>query len=156
MRWSPSPSGRLFTRTVNWQLTLDGDAFELVIAGKPLRGSVLHLEAIQIVQGLLWSRLVLPEQGGRNPTLDGLPNEEARNLRRAITEGVERVRRHQRVAQMRLSLPQVIAHLQIWCQHLHTAVLSRFQARASPPIRRQAPLPCSSRREAGRQTRTPL
>lgn len=129
MRWSPSPAGRLLTRSVDWSLSLEDEAFELVIAGKPLRGSLLHLEAIQIVPGLLWSRLVLPEQAGKRTVLDGLPNAEARALGRVITSVVERQRRLHRVAHLRQSLPQVIAKLQTWHQHLHTAVQTRFQAR---------------------------
>lgn len=129
MRWSPSPTGRLLTRSVDWNLSLEEEAFKLVIAGKPLRGSLQHLEAIQIVPGLLWSRLVLPEQAGKRTVLDGLPNDEARALRRAITLGLERLRRRQRVAELLQSLPQVIASVQAWHQELHTAVQSRFQSR---------------------------
>jgi DNA helicase-4 len=129
MRWSPSPAGRLLTRSVDWSLSLEDEAFELVIAGKLLRGSLFHLEVIQIVEGLIWSRIVLPEQGGQRRVLDGLPNDEARALRRAISSGVERLHRRQRVAKLRLSLPQVMAKIQTWQQHLLTAVETRFRAR---------------------------
>lgn len=107
MRWSPSPTGRLFTRSVDWHLALEGEAFELVIAGKPLCGRLLHLQAIQIVPGLLWSSLVLPDQGGKRTVLDGLPNADARTLHQVLAT----------------------ASVQAWHQQLHTAVQSRFRTR---------------------------
>ena len=53
MQWRPSPTGRLLTRSIDWQLTLEDEAFELVYAGNRLQGSVIQLEAVQIKNGLL-------------------------------------------------------------------------------------------------------
>lgn len=125
MRWSPSPTGQLFTRSVGWQLTVEDDTFELIVGKELIKGGLLQISAFQIVPGVLWSSVVVPEQGGRRLILDGLPNVQAKKLRQTLAG----LRRRQRVAELIQSFPLVITPIQQWSKLLHAAVYSRFQSR---------------------------
>lgn len=129
MHWSPSLTGRLLTSASDWHLVLEDDRFELVVDKKPMRGSILHLEQMAIVPGMLWSRLVLPSLNGQSHALEGLPNAQARELRSEIDASIAKVRRRQRVRELIQAFPAVSEQLVQWARNTLEGMKARLQAR---------------------------
>ena len=112
--WGPTGPGKLFTGAPTWRLTLDGKQFLLTVGGRTQTGSVLGLEAVKIAQGTFWSTLHFPARQGKSQSLDGLPNNGAQTLRRAIASAVEQIRHHERVQALLHNFDNVIAPVLVW------------------------------------------
>lgn len=129
MNWSPTAIGRLLAPSPQWQLSIDGDQYELAVEGKTSRGGLLDLDGLVITKGLLWCRLVVPQGSGQSVVLGGLPNRDGNELRSSIEQGISRVRRQRRAAELAHSFPDRIAPLVQWEQDVERAVQSRFKQR---------------------------
>ena len=129
MRWSPSPAGRLLTRTDDWSLVVDQDNFKLKAGGNEFFGRLFDLQSTQIVEGFIWSKAVLPRLGDRVWVLDGLPRQEARELRRVIDSAVVREEQRQRAAELIDSFPSVVGPILEWSQRLRESVRAQFKRR---------------------------
>ncbi len=112
--WGPTGPGKLFTGAPAWRLRLDGHQFSLTVGGKTQTGSVLGLEAVKIAQGTFWSALHFPARQGKSQRLDGIPNNEAQTLRRAIASAVEQIRHQERVQALLHNFDNVIAPVLVW------------------------------------------
>ena len=97
MNWSPTAIGRLLAPSPQWQLSINGDQYELSVEGKTSRGGLLDLDGLVITKGLLWCRLVVPQGSGQSVVLGGLPNRDGNELRSSIEQGISRVRRKRTV-----------------------------------------------------------
>lgn len=129
MNWSPTAIGRLLAPSPQWQLSINGDQYELTVEGKTSRGNLLDLDGLVITKGLLWCRLVLPQGSGQSVVLGGLPNRDVNELRSSIEQGISRVRRQRRAVELAQSFPDRIAPLVQWERDVERAVQSRFKQR---------------------------
>nr|WP_080720964.1 MULTISPECIES: hypothetical protein [Xanthomonas] len=62
--WRPSGWGRFLTRSPHWWLHLDGDHADISVGGKRYRTFVDDRHRIQVVPGVLWSRVEVELDGG--------------------------------------------------------------------------------------------
>ncbi len=112
--WGPTGPGKLFTGAPDWRLTLEGNQFSLAVGGKAQTGGVLSLEAVKVVPGSFWAALQFPVRNGQSQSLDGIPNNEAEALRRAIATAVEQARHQERVQALLKSFDKVTAPALAW------------------------------------------
>jgi DNA helicase-4 len=96
--WKPTAPGKLFTKALDWALELDGESFRLTVRGKPLNGSVGQLEGLTVKEGVFWATLSILGAKGKHLELDGIPNAEAQQLKRAVTEAIELLRQREQIA----------------------------------------------------------
>lgn len=129
MNWSPTAIGRLLAPSPQWQLSINGDQYELTVEGKTSRGGLLDLDGLVITKGLLWCRLVVPQGSGQSVVLGGLSNRDGNELRSSIEQGISRARRQRRAAELAQSFPDRIAPLLQWEQDVERAVQSRLKQR---------------------------
>lgn len=129
MNWSPTAIGRLLTSSPQWQLSINGDHYELSVEGKTSRGGLLDLDGLVISKGFWWCRLVVTLRSGQSVVLGGLPNSDGNELRSSIQQGVSRIRRQRRAAELAQSFSDRIAPLVQWEQEVERAVQSRFKQR---------------------------
>ena len=129
MNWSPTAVGRLLAPSPPWQLSINGDQFELSVEGKLSRGSLLDLDDLAITKGLLWCRLVVTHRSGQAVVLGGLPNSRGDELRSSIEQGVSRIRRNQRTAELAQTFQGKVAPLVQWERGVESDVQSRFKQR---------------------------
>ncbi|MGV7196895.1 UvrD-helicase domain-containing protein [Xanthomonas axonopodis] len=96
--WRPSGWGRFLTRSAHWWLHLDGDHADISVGGKRHRTFVDDKHRIQVVPGVLWSRVEVELDGGPWLTGDGLPNAQGALLSSAIEEMLFERRKRERKA----------------------------------------------------------
>ena len=84
--WRPSAVGRLLTRSPHWWLRLNDEHVELSIAGKRYREPLTDDHSVQVIPGILWSRIEIEREDGQNLYGDGLPNDLGTQLSSAITD----------------------------------------------------------------------
>ncbi|MCW0462945.1 UvrD-helicase domain-containing protein [Xanthomonas sacchari] len=82
--WRPSALGRLLTRSSHWWFQLDGEHAEISINGNRYRAFLDEARRIQVVPGVLWSRVEVDLDGGPWLALDGLPNAQGADLSTTI------------------------------------------------------------------------
>ncbi|WP_294987947.1 UvrD-helicase domain-containing protein [uncultured Stenotrophomonas sp.] len=96
--WRPSPWGKLFTRSADWSIRMEGERVEVVIGGQPYQAVLKSEHQLQVTPGLLWSMVEIQAEGGLQVVGDGLPNEQGHHLRSAIATRVAERRRRERLA----------------------------------------------------------
>jgi DNA helicase-4 len=84
MEWRPSGWGQRVTRSPDWQLRLDGEQLALLIDGRQYRLQVANEHSVQVVRGVLWSRVELTTEHGEALSVDGLPNSQGSRLAAAV------------------------------------------------------------------------
>lgn len=129
MNWSPTAFGRLLTPSPPWQLSISGDQYELSVEGKISRGGLLDFDGLAITKGLFWCKFVVPLRSGRSVVLGGLPNSRGNELRSSIEQGVARIHRQRRAAELAQTFPDKVAPLVQWERGVEIAVQSRFKQR---------------------------
>ncbi|WP_414495386.1 UvrD-helicase domain-containing protein [Stenotrophomonas maltophilia] len=86
MEWRPSGWGRHVTRSPDWCLRLDGEYVELSIFGRPYRQRVDDDHRVQVIPGILWSRVQVLTGNAGVLSVDGLPNRQASRLAAALRQ----------------------------------------------------------------------
>ncbi len=109
--WRPSGWGRLLTRSPHWWLRLDGDHIEVSIAGQRHREYVEDAHRVQVIPGLLWSRVEIDGEAGNWLSADGLPNARGAELASALDVLLDDRRRRERKALFDTVLAQMLAWL---------------------------------------------
>lgn len=82
--WRPSLWGKLFTRSADWSIRMDGERVEVVIGSQPYQAFLKSERRLQITPGVIWSRVEIRVKDGLQLVGDGLPNDEGDRLRTAI------------------------------------------------------------------------
>ena len=99
-RWTPSAPGQLFTRAPKWVVELEGESIRLGVRGQLLANGVSELESLTVKPGVFWATLLISLSDGRHLKLDGLPNAEARQLKRAVIAAQETKREREQIEAM--------------------------------------------------------
>lgn len=97
--WKPTAPGRLFTRAVDWTLSLVHDEFELVVQRRTHSGSAKLLEGLIVEPGAFWATVKVSGANGQVLLLDGLPNADARELKQALAATLGVIRHREQVAE---------------------------------------------------------
>lgn len=95
--WGPTTAGLGFTRSPPWKLELGAATYRLTIARTEHKGSNTDVQGLTITEGLLWAG-VAGSLGALQVELDGIPNDQARQLRRELGLCIARATLQQRVA----------------------------------------------------------
>ena len=95
--WGPTAAGKLFTGAPYWRLVLEEELFTLTVRGGSKTGSVLSLEEMTVKPGGFWAEVHFFTQNGNSLNLDGIPNDEAENLRHTISSVIEKIKYRERI-----------------------------------------------------------
>lgn len=96
--WRPSTWGRILTRSPHWWLRLDGDHVEISLNGQRHRAFVDDAQRVQVIPGILWSRIEVETESGPWLAADGLPNSSGSSLTATIEELLFQRRKRERKA----------------------------------------------------------
>ncbi|MDZ5764663.1 hypothetical protein, partial [Stenotrophomonas maltophilia] len=80
--WRPSRLGKLFTRSADWSICMDGERVDVVIGAQPYQAFLKSERQLQVSSGLIWSRVEIKVKNGLQVVGDGLLNASA-----AVFEG---------------------------------------------------------------------
>lgn len=115
--WGPSAWGKRFTRSGDWQLSLDGNELTVSLADSILRARIDALESPTVRTGPFWSVVDL-QLGDRLVVLQGIPNRSARGLAAAIQTTLAR---RMGAANVRASFDETAADVAAWAAALFDA-----------------------------------
>lgn len=98
--WKSSSAGETFTGTKAWILKLAGDEFAVWQDGAwSAARSVLDLRAMEVRPGFIWATLRFPAPNvWERISLDGIPNDEAEELQKAVRASIESVEQRRKQA----------------------------------------------------------
>ncbi|SCK54689.1 DNA helicase-4 [Variovorax sp. HW608] len=95
--WRPTAAGKLLTKAPEWSFELDGESIRLAVQGQMLASGVSELESLAVKRGFFWATLFLALGTGKRFKLDGIPNEQARQLQRAVIAAQEAKREREQI-----------------------------------------------------------
>lgn len=95
--WAPTAAGKLFTGAPHWRLVLEDELFTLTVREVSKTGCVLDLEELTVKSGAFWAEVHFFTQNGNSLDLDGIPNDDAENLRHAISSAIEKIKYRERI-----------------------------------------------------------
>lgn len=124
MDWGSSFLGRLATSARRWTLQLRDRTFTLKVGEETYVGDVLQLEAMSVIPGIFWSRVELSGIGKSRLTLDGVPNHQGNNMRRAVAVVVAHRRR---VATLIEKFRAAMDLVHDWASHTQTSCNAQLQ-----------------------------
>ena len=119
----------MFTRTVDWSLSIDRSQFELLVQGRQLAGSVKLLENLGVTPGVLWATLKVAGANGQVFVLDGLPNAQARTLTDTLRATIEVIRHQERVAEFIRDFDKSVKPVIDWAHNARQACISQLRRR---------------------------
>lgn len=90
--WRPTALGKLFTRTIDWRLTLTAEHCLLHVDGQQIDRNSLSLEQLRVETGHFWATVKVPMVNGQALSFDGIPNASAQGMATEIAKAVRRVR----------------------------------------------------------------
>jgi DNA helicase IV / RNA helicase N terminal len=112
--WGSTTLGQLFTFTKSWSLCLEGERFELSIAGKAVSVAVAQLEKISVKPGAFWAAVRIEVRNGRAFVLNGIANKEAKKLQQVLAASIAVIRRQERVAGLIKEFGPLAAKVAVW------------------------------------------
>ncbi|MET3120165.1 hypothetical protein AAKU64_004413 [Undibacterium sp. GrIS 1.8] len=83
--WGPSAPGLIFTQSDNWRVSLHEGQIS-VINNTIRRSGKLSKDAVSVTRGLLWSSIKVRLAQDTTVALDGIPNEQAANMKLVFDE----------------------------------------------------------------------
>ena len=127
--WKSSSAGETFTGTPPWILRLADDQFTLWRSTWSAPRNVLELKDLQVRPGFIWAQLRFPAPDGGAPlSLDGIPNDEAEELQRAVRASIENVEHKRKLAVLSTFEPWLESVTQ-WSSGVLEACNKQLQAR---------------------------
>ena len=90
MQWGSTKPGELFTGSKRWQAEVKGDRLALWVDSQPQVGvHLIQVRSIQVSTGMMWATCHFDFQKGEEKfrrTVDGIPNEQAHQMQRAVAD----------------------------------------------------------------------
>lgn len=127
--WKPTAPGRLFTRSPDWSLTLDGERYELTTAGRRYADHASRLAGVSVDHGFFWSTVVLMAADGSRIDLSGIPNEDARRLEQTVTERIARIRHQEELARLIQTFSAAVDAIVRWARHARDSCVEQRRRR---------------------------
>ena len=127
--WKPTAPGRLFTRTVDWTLSLVHDQFKLVVGGRTYSGSAKLLDGLSVEPGACWATVKVSGANGQVLLLDGIPNADARKLKQALATTLEVIRYREQVAEFIRDFGSFVQPVVDWALSSRKACGSQLRSR---------------------------
>ncbi len=118
---------KLITGTPEWALTLDGEQFILKVQDKSLRDGVLLLSDLEVKTGFFWATLRFTLDKGQWRTLEGIPNQKAKELHKAIHKVIEGIQHRAYVAEVIQRFKSVQKPLLAWATELTQAAKTQLR-----------------------------
>lgn len=110
--WGSTDWGKVFTRTEEWRLRLEGDKITIEVAEKTYNAHILGAKAISAKPGIFWASVSFIPKGASPIKLDGIPNSNAEEmlatLRASLTEYENAIAKKQRIQKFEKFLTPVI------------------------------------------------
>ena len=129
LTWRPTAAGKLFTPTMDWDLTLVGDWFVMQFAGKKLVGPVPSLEGLEAKPGIFWSSVSVPSGNGKVLHIDGISNATAQELVSAVASAVKSIRHQQQAVHLLKDFRTSIQPLVKWARIARDAWGAQLQTK---------------------------
>lgn len=127
--WKPTAPGRLFTRAVDWTLSLVHDQFQLVVQGRKHSGSTKLLEGLSVEPGAFWATVMVCGANGQMVMLDGIPNADAAKLKQALAAALEAIRHREQVAVLIRDFGSSVQPVVNWALSARKACSSQLRGR---------------------------
>jgi len=115
--WGPTPYGKTFTKTLDWSFSLKDEKFQLSVDNKRIEGDALELEGLRITPGFFWSSVTIPYLKAHRLSLDGIPNNAAKEMGQAVEKAAKRMR----VIQLLQGFNAVIQPVVKWATNVKAA-----------------------------------
>ncbi|NMM20960.1 MAG: UvrD-helicase domain-containing protein [Rhodoferax sp.] len=125
--WGPTGVGKLFTSTPDWRFGLEGEQFTLVVQGKTMTESVLVLANLTVKPGAIWATLCFTGNKGQRLSLDGIPNNDAKELLQAIQSAIEGIKYRARVAELLRDFRTAIGPVLTWASQMVRATKTQLR-----------------------------
>lgn len=119
--WGPTESGKLFTSTVDWVLKLDGERFVLNAGVTQVKGNVVALENLIVVPGIFWSTIKVPLRENQLLTLDGIPNDAAKEMVASVAKAATALRHRKQVAKLLKEFDKFVQPVTEWSNKARNA-----------------------------------
>lgn len=123
--WQPSSVGRFFTSSPSWVLILNVSTYRLVVSGVAYEGSVVDLEGLKVTSGAFWSTLAFPLPADGVAKVDGLSNDDAKELARCVAQTI----RHIRVAEVLQDFDAALQPVTDWVSSTRGACRAQLAAK---------------------------
>ena len=127
--WGPTAPGKLFTSTKPWSLALDQDQFVLEVDGRRHSGSVLLLDRLGISPGAFWASVRVEGANGQALVLDGIPNDDAKQMQEAVVASIAVIRRQQHIADLVRQFEPEAQRVKAWVMGAKEACGQQLQRR---------------------------
>jgi DNA helicase-4 len=127
--WRPTPAGILLTTRQSWALTLHAGQFALNLDGTKVGGSVLILNELRMVPGIIWAALTFRFNDGRTFELDGIPNSEARSIISGFESARKEALRQVHVTKLLRDFDKTIKPVLQWARKAREACLKQIEAK---------------------------
>ena len=127
--WRPTAPGKLFTKTVDWTLSLDNDKFELLVQGRKLSGGAKLLGNLDVAPGAFWATVKVPGANGQVLVLDGIPNADAQKLKETVAATIGVIRHREQVAKFIRDFDKSVQPVVDWALTARQACTSHLRSR---------------------------
>lgn len=127
--WGPTAPGKLFTSTKPWSLALDQQQFALEVDGRRHSGSVLLLDRMVISPGAFWAAVRVESANGQAMVLDGIPNDDAKQMQEAVAGSIAVVKHQQHIADLIRQFEPEVQRVKAWVERAKEACGQQLQRR---------------------------
>lgn len=127
--WGPTAPGKLFTSTKPWSLALDQQQFALEVDGRRHSGSVLLLDRMVISPGAFWAAVRVESANGQAMVLDGIPNDDAKQMQEAVAASIAVVKHQQHIADLIRQFEPEVQRVKAWVERAKEACGQQLQRR---------------------------
>jgi len=117
------------TRSIPWELSLEGERFTLIAGSSSGTGSVLLLEKLRVQPGIFWSAVYIEGVNRKVVKLDGVPNAEAADLRESTKAAVAELRQQLHIAKLRKQIELSVEQVGKWVSETTQSCASQLQRR---------------------------
>lgn len=111
--WGPSAPGLLFTKSDSWRVSLHEGQIS-VISTTIRRSAELSKDAVSVTPGLLWSSIKVRLGQDATVALDGIPNEQAANMKLVFDEAHRAILLEGEMAKQLQKLDTCLAVVRVW------------------------------------------
>lgn len=121
--WGPSAPGLIFTKSDNWRVSLHEG--QIIVITKTIRRSEnLSKDAVSVTPGLLWSSIQVRLAQDTMLTLDGIPNEQAANMKLVFDQAYLAILLEAEKAKQLKKLDTLLAVVRVWCDAVSSSFTS--------------------------------
>lgn len=125
--WGPSNFGKIFTFSPSWSITLIGEKCSVIVDGVDWKVGLKELANCTFKSGIFWGAVVIENRD--RPYLNGIPNEEVKELVNAVGRAAKRLKRKEEISALLTDFDKKIKPIVDWStdflKSAHTQLTTR-------------------------------